>query len=149
MLKQRKAQTAIEYLIAYVFAVILVLVAGILFYRGDFFSIHFIGKASSGFDEFSVGNDFKITSDGTATIAIVNRDRLSRQVILNSVVIDSQDTCAGDTGVLGAGVSRTITCAGVTPGEIGTSYTAVNVRINYNVGGIDYSDIGKISGKYE
>lgn len=142
----RKGQTAMEYLMTYGWAIIIVVIVGVMLWRLGVFTPQ-VGKTSTGFDEFSVGTNFKITSGGTATIVLQNMDKQSRAVTVNNATAGGQ-ACTG-VGSVSAGTSLILNCAGLAGGATGTAYTGVDIVIGYTVGGMDYTETGKISGKYE
>ncbi len=131
----------------YGWAIIIVIIVGVALWRLGVFTPS-PGKTSTGFDEFYVGTNFKITSGGDATLILVNQDKEGRSVTLNSVTVGGAD-CTGDTGSKGVSENWTISCTGVPSGASGSPYTGVAVAVNYTVGGLSYLETGKISGKYE
>ena len=146
MIANRKGQTAMEYLMTYGWAIIIVIIAGVALWRLGVFSPS-AGKTSTGFDTFQVGQDFKISSAGTATVVAMNADKQGRSITLNEARVGNA-TCAG-TGVQGSGAKWTLTCAGTSAGAQGAAYTGVLVELNYTVEGTSYVETGKINGKYE
>jgi len=147
VLKNKKAQTTMEYFMTYGWAIIIVIIVAIALFRLGVFTPD-IDKNSENFDEFQVGTDFNITSDGTARVVLINKDNQSRTVTMNAVTVDGQ-ACTGDTGALGFNNSWTVACTGLTAGASGTPYTGISVTANYSISGIPYVEIGKISGRYE
>ena len=148
MRRNRKAQTSMEYLMTYGWAIIIVIIVGVALWRLGIFTPH-TSKTSQGFDAFFVGSDFKIRADGVAMLIIKNKDLGGRQLFLNSVVVGSQDSCDGDTGWRNVEASWNVTCTGIGGGKVGSAYTGIAVNINYAVGGVSYTDSGTISGTYE
>jgi len=147
-MKNRKGQTAMEYLMTYGWAIIIVIIVGVVLWRLKVFTPS-APKTSSGFDTFSISTNFKIGSDGSATILIMNAERQGRTITMNSVTVSSTGTCTGGTGAKGSGETWTVTCTGVQSGAKGAPYTGVPVDISYTVEGITYTESGTITGKYE
>ncbi len=146
MIQNRKGQTAMEYLMTYGWAIIIVIIAGVALWRLGVFTPS-VGKTSVGFDQFSVGTDFKISSAGAATVVATNADKQGRTVTLDTARVGNA-TCTG-TGSVAAGAKLTLTCTGSQGGASGTAYTGRDVQLNYTVDGSTYVETGKISGKYE
>jgi len=144
--RQKKGQTAMEYLMTYGWAIVIAVIVGIALWRLGVFNPG-AGTVASGFSEFQV-IDHKITSEGIATIIIENADKQSRSITLNSATIDSV-SCTGDTGSLGVGSNQTITCTGLAGGSSGSPYTGIEVQINYTINGLDHLETGLISGDLE
>ena len=144
----KKGQGAMEYLMTYGWAIIIVIIVGVALWRLGIFTPH-TSKTSQGFDAFFIGSDFRIRADGEAMLIIKNKDIGGRQLFLNSVVVGSQDSCNGDTGWRNVEANWNVTCTGIPSGKAGSAYTGVGVSINYAVEGVSYTDAGTISGTYE
>jgi hypothetical protein len=147
-LKSKKGQTAMEYLMTYGWAIIIVVVVFIALWRLGVFTPT-AGAVATGFNEFTVGSDFKIDVTGTATVKFANADKQARSITVNEATVNA-NACTGDTGTKGPGESWTITCINATgAGTAGSTYSAVQVQIQYVVGGINHTETGSISGEYE
>ncbi len=147
-MRSRKGQTAMEYLMTYGWAIIIVIIVGVVLWRLNVFTPS-AGKTSSGFDTFNVGTNFRIGSDGSATIILVNADKQGRTISMNSLSIANSGTCAGASGSKNSGENWTVTCTGVTAGAKGRPYTGVAVDINYTVEGLTLTESGTLTGKYD
>ena len=146
--RSKKGQTAMEYLMTYGWAIIIVVVVFIALLRLGVFTPS-AGTVATGFNEFTLGTDFKIDTSGTATLLITNADKQSRAVTMNSATVDGSD-CTGDTGVKGPGEQWTVTCINATAGgSVGAPYAGIQVSIDYGVGGLTHTETGTISGEYE
>ena len=79
----RKAQTALEYLMTYGWAILIIIIVGSALYAlGVFSPGTFTGKRSTGFTQFQM-IDFKADTNETLTIFIGNR--LGKTVTLNEI----------------------------------------------------------------
>ena len=143
-----KGQTALEYLMTYGWAIIIVVIVGIVLWKLGV-GTPSVQKGATSFDIFAIGTDFKINSYGEATLILTNHDKQSRQITLQSVTIDNQDSCGVEAETRNPGETWEIICTDAPAGEIGTSYTGIQLSINYTVGGTNYSETGILSGKYE
>lgn len=139
----RKGQTAMEYLMTYGWAIIIVVIIGIALWKLGIFTPSI--TASTGFEEFSVA-DYEVTTAGVASVPITNMDKQSRSVKVNNATVDGQ-VCTG-VGTVTAGNKLTLSCSGITTGATGTPYT-LDVKIGYTVAGSDLTEVGKITGKYK
>jgi len=69
-----KGQTAVEYLMTYGWAILIILiVAGVLAYYGIFAPAGFLGPSASGFSQVYVLSPWDFKTDGNLTIQIENR----------------------------------------------------------------------------
>lgn len=69
-----KGQTAVEYLMTYGWAILIILiVAGVLAYYGIFAPAGFLGPSASGFSQVYVLSPWDFNADGNATLQIENR----------------------------------------------------------------------------
>ncbi len=148
-MKNRKGQSAMEYLMTYGWAIIIVIIVGVVLWKLNIFTPS-APKTSGGFDTFSVGTNFRIGSDGSATLIVVNADKQGRSVTLNSAKIASGANCNGAAGSKNSGDNWTITCTAVPGvGAKGKPYTGVTVDLNYTTEGLTLSESGTLTGKYE
>ena len=134
-----------EYLMTYGWAIIIVIIVGLMLWRLGVFSPCVTG--TTGFTEFSP-EDYKIDDNGTAAVTLLNKDPQSREITMVSATVEDQ-ACTGDTGSQGAGETWTLSCTGLTSGASGTCYTGIEVSVEYTVAGYNHTETGKISGKYE
>lgn len=137
-----------EYLMTYGWAIIIVVVVFIALLRLGVFTPS-AGTVATGFNEFTLGTDFKIDSTGIATLLITNADKQSRAVTMTSTTVDGA-ACTGDDGIKGPGEQWTVSCINATAGgSVGAPYAGISVSVYYNVGGLDHTETGTISGEYE
>ncbi|HIJ98726.1 TPA: hypothetical protein H1005_02190 [archaeon] len=131
----------------YGWAIIIVIIVGLVMWRLGVFKPS-APKTSTGFDTFNVGTNFRIGSDGSATVIVINADRQGRTIVMNEANVSS-GTCTGDSGAKGGGDNWTLACTGVPSGARGNPYTGVAVDISYTVEGLTYLESGTLTGKYE
>ncbi len=148
MNKNRKAQSAMEYLMTYGWAIIIVIIVGLILWRLGVLSPA-PTKSATSFDTFFIGTNFKITNENEAILILKNNDKQGRDISLNTVIVDGQDTCGGEFGPRNIDENWTVFCTDIRGGKIGVPYSGVTVDISYNANGIDYVESGIISGKYE
>jgi len=146
-----KGQTAVEYLMTYGWAILIILiVAGVLAYYGIFAPAGFLGPSSKGFTQVSVMQPWDVDSAGHLKMQI--EDRVGQDIVITGVnaTIGSGTVVPCDavgftfpTTTITAGTKyptsalMDLDCSGVGSigtGNTGSSYT-ITVEINYNVGG--------------
>ncbi|MFH1424683.1 MAG: hypothetical protein ABIG20_03305 [archaeon] len=143
----KKGQTAMEYLMTYGWAIIIVVIVGVALWRLGVFTPS-AGTVASGFEEFQV-TDYTITAAGAVTVNFENADKQSRTVTISSITVDD-NACNGATGAAIVGASKT--CTGTaTAGTAGNPYTGIEVSIAYTIAGssINHTETGLLSGEYE
>jgi hypothetical protein len=149
-----KGQTAVEYLMTYGWAILIILiVAGVLAYYGIFAPAGFLAPTARGFGQIQVLNPWSVSSsDGTIQMNIQNR--VGGEITLTGadVTIGTSNATytATDTPVLASGkdgiVEFTTTSWPITA-NAGDSYTAT-VTILYTYSGSTFSSTGTLSGTY-
>ena len=162
-----KGQTAIEYLMTYGWAILIILiVAGVLAYYGIFAPAGFLGPTARGFGQVQVLNPWSLTAaNGALTLNLENRVGGTIQVTNISYTLTNGGTasewalpicpngCTDPTdptntnltsGSKGVFVTSPITTV---IGTAGSTYTAT-VTITYGYSGGTFSSTGTISGTY-
>jgi hypothetical protein len=160
-----KGQTAIEYLMTYGWAILIILiVAGVLAYYGIFAPAGFLGPTARGFGQVQVLNPWSLTAaNGALTLNLENRVGGTIQVTAinytltnggsgsytsntllcpNGCIDTSTNLTSGSKAVFVA--TPTAGPSGITSGS---TYTAT-VTIAYGYGGGAFSSTGTISGTY-
>lgn len=166
----KKAQSAMEYLMTYGWAILIVIiVAAALYALGIFNPATYTGRIPTGFTTLGAPDDWDVDSSGNVRILLNNR--LSSQIEVYTITVST--TGATDTwntsGCSGAGTYMTIAPGGnvdpatactnatldepYTNGEYlglgtqtaGTTYS-VDVELEYNSGGFTHTESGKITG---
>jgi hypothetical protein len=156
----KKAQTALEYLMTYGWAILIVIIVGAALYSlGVFSPGTWTGKRTTGFAQFQMV-DFKFTTGGNLTMIIGNR--LGKTVQLNKVVVTyKQTTCTQDNinQVIGPNVQKTYNMNQVVNSSCTTWPTQVDLRTSYNLlvdfyytdpdSGLTHIDSGNLFGAIE
>lgn len=151
-----KGQTAVEYLMTYGWAILIILiVAGVLAYYGIFAPAGFLGPTARGFGQIQALNPWSVSAS-TGDIVMSVGNRVGGQVTFTNLTatLDSGQTLAatavgGDT-VLTSGSNGVITATigtAVTGKTAGDPYTAT-VIISYTYGGQTFTSSGTLSGTY-
>ncbi len=150
-----RAQSALEYLVTYGWAIFLVvLITALLWFLGAFDSVSLIGPgpASSGFTSFSYIDHFVNTSGAVILFA----NSVTREVVISKASVGKPDEfpdtdCSPGAPVgVGANGKFAIVC-GVLPqgveAELGYTYE-LGVTLNFtdSVSGGSHSDIGFVRG---
>ncbi len=162
---RKKAQSAMEYLMTYGWAILIVIiVAAALYALGVFNPATYTGSTATGFTELGAPSDWDLAaSDGIFKLRLAN-NKMPSQVTIKTITatLKGGDTytfntsnCTGDGTymTIGPGGTRDIHtyCTNLNynityPGlASGTSYS-INVEILYNAGGFDKKDTGTVTG---
>ena len=167
-----RGQTAVEYLMTYGWAILIILiVAGVLAYYGIFAPAGFLGPTARGFGQVQVLNPWSLSAaNGAMTLNIENRVGGTINVTNISYTLETggtgtyfADTGTGtltcSSGCLNATertvatgtqvVINAIPATGSQPSGLnpGNSYTAT-VTIEYGYGGALFSSTGTLSGTF-
>jgi hypothetical protein len=151
-----KGQTAIEYLMTYGWAILIILiVAGVLAYYGIFAPSSFLGPTARGFGQIQVLNPWTIrASDGQMVLNLGNR--VGEAVTIVGATYEISGVQFNSTGVAGTSPlasgdngAYTFTMDGAPTGAAtGDTYSAVTV-ITYSLsGGANFTTAGTITGTY-
>ncbi len=148
---RKKAQSAMEYLMTYGWAILIVIiVAAALYSLGIFNPATYTGRIPTGFTTLGTPTDWDLTSSGDLSIILNNR--LADPITVYSV-----------TASMGTATDTNETSFSMAPGEeyqypasasglnlgsktAGTTYS-VNVEIFYNAGGgLNHTETGTLTG---
>jgi len=149
-----KGQTAIEYLMTYGWAILIILiVAGVLAYYGIFAPAGFLGPSAKGFAQVSIVSPWDVSSN---TLRVQFENRVGSSITITNVSADEGSTvpvppiaCSAISLSLAAGersTAQTLTCNGIGTLTTGSSYT-IYVIITYDAGTMtDLKSTGTLSG---
>ena len=155
-----KGQTAIEYLMTYGWAILIILiVAGVLAYYGIFAPGSFLGPSSKGFVQVAVLSPWKFDKDGALSLQVENR--VGQDINITNIyagigTAGATTLCSGGdftlpSGTVGAGARyptagiNTTNCGSTLAGASGSSYT-ISVAIEYRIGTTFFNSTGTLSG---
>jgi len=161
----KKAQSAMEYLMTYGWAILIVIiVAAALYALGIFNPATYTGRIPTGFTTLGAPDDWDLDSDGDVRILLNNR--LANQIVVYEISVsttgasDTWDTfnCTGNNNYMTIGPGGSIEPSAATCPDAdqafdlnlgsqtaGTTYS-VDVAILYNSGGFNHTESGKITG---
>jgi len=149
-----KGQTAIEYLMTYGWAILIILiVAGVLAYYGIFAPSGFLAPTARGFGQLQVRSPWSISSAGVITMDVENRVGQTINVTdIYATIGATSGTCAlAAPETINSGEHTIVSCTlgGVT-GTAGSQYTATVSIEYYTIASPTYSfnSTGTISGTY-
>jgi len=155
-----KGQTAIEYLMTYGWAILIILiVAGVLAYYGIFAPGSFLGPSSKGFVQVAILSPWKFDPNGDLSMQVENRvgqDINITRVFAGIGTGGTTVTCtvfvdypAGKIVPAGArypsNALNTSVCGSTLAGSSGASYT-ISVAIEFYVGATGFNSTGTLSG---
>ncbi len=144
----KKGQSALEYLMTYGWAILIVIIVGAALYSmGIFNPSATTGKTKTGFTQIDI-NDWKYDTSGTLIMVLENR-------VGGSITLTSVDFTGGGTTV--ANTTSTTVAAGktatmqvddnATP-TVGDGYE-LDVTIAYTKGAISHTETGTLIGNVE
>jgi hypothetical protein len=167
-----KGQSAMEYLMTYGWAILIVIiVAAALYALGIFNPATYTGRVPTGFTTLGTPTDWDVASDGAFSIILNNR--LASQITVYSIkatlgtVSDTYNAfnCTGDAVVgtdtylnipPGGTLDPSTVCTNTVPAsaqyaiDLGTPTTgttySVDVEVLYNSGGFNHTETGKVTG---
>jgi hypothetical protein len=150
-----KGQTAIEYLMTYGWAILIILiVAGVLAYYGIFAPAGFLAPTARGFGQLQVRSPWSISSTGTVTMDVENRvgQTITVKSIYATVGATSGKCDLTSPLPLNSGEHNITQCTTVPSvgGSAGSQYTA-QIAIEYSTLAnptIYFNSTGTISGTY-
>ncbi len=139
----KKAQSAMEYLMTYGWAILIVIiVAAALFALGVFNPSTYTGRAATGFGGLGTPADWQYSA-GNLTIVLNNQ---VGQAITVTNVTTAQGCAAGGSTPIAAGSTATFTINGCTVKSTGSSYSET-ITVTYSVaGGLTRTATGTITG---
>ena len=150
----KKAQTALEYLMTYGWAILIIIIVGAALYAlGVFSPGTFTGKRSTGFSAFQM-TDFKVDTEPELTVVVGNR--LGKTITLNSIIATYKNNECNDTINEGIGPNAqktySINCSDEWSGplDLKSSYS-VSLDFNYTDpdSGLTHLDAGTLFGIIE
>jgi hypothetical protein len=150
-MSMKKAQSAMEYLMTYGWAILIVIiVAAALYALGIFNPATYTGRIPTGFTMLGTPSDWDLASNGDFSIILNNR--LAKQVTVYNVSVTlGSDMTYNDTLFTispGAEYSYPASVSSLNLGErvVGTTYS-VKVSIGYNAGGgLNHTEWGTVTG---
>ena len=151
-----KGQTAIEYLMTYGWAILIILiVAGVLAYYGIFAPSSFLGPTARGFGQVQVLNPWAVSST-TMTLNLANRVGGAINVTSIAATVDNNPYTCTPTAELyiASGEDDTFTCTiagGITGAATGDTYSAtlvISYRYPSDASSAAFSTSGTITGTY-
>jgi hypothetical protein len=150
----KKAQTALEYLLTYGWSILIIIIVGAALYAlGVFSPGTFTGKRSTGYSQFQIV-DFKLDTDANLTIVLGNR--LGKTIVLNEInAVFKQDECSQTINEnIGPNVQKTYTLECLTewngPLDQRSSYTVItDLNFTDPDSGLDHIDTGTFFGIIE
>jgi hypothetical protein len=146
-----KGQTAIEYLMTYGWAILIILiVAGVLAYYGIFAPSGFLGCSVSGFSNIALLNPWSFSTTGTFQGTLENR--VGQPITLTSVKIGS--TTVADNTTFSTAEKKIVTVTGLggavpANSKVGDTFTDT-ITIGYTTDAYahNFSSSGSVSCKY-
>ncbi len=147
MRRSKKGQAAMEFLMTYGWAILVVLVAiAALAYFGVLRPSRFLPSSCTLGAGFSC-DDFKVTSGGVGTFSV--RNGIGTNIYNVTLTVEGQ-TCTPSNTSIHNGEKVTFTCNGLTSGTVGGKYSA-DITLSYRQEDSDIvHDInGKVTTKYE
>ena len=163
---KRKGQSAMEYLMTYGWAILIVIiVAAALYALGVFNPATFAGRTTTGFTQLGAPSDWDlVATSGNFRLKLAN-NKLANQVVVKTISAAlkggatytfNTTNCTGNDEymTIGPGGSRDIDtyCTAITGYPLnytgltsGTSYS-IDVNVLYNSGGYDHTDAGTVTG---
>jgi hypothetical protein len=163
----KKAQSAMEYLMTYGWAILIVIiVAAALYALGVFNPATFTGTTATGFTTLGVPSDWDLSSSSGAFRLKLANNKIASQVTVKTITVELRGgathtfntlNCTGDGNymLIGPGGSRDINTYCTNPLIVynltfsgistGTSYS-VTVNVFYSAGGYDKTETGTVTG---
>jgi hypothetical protein len=158
-----KGQTAIEYLMTYGWAILIILiVAGVLAYYGIFAPSGFLAPTARGFGQVQVLNPWDMkASSGDLTMNLQNR--VGGDITITAATVNLGSSVNGGNDIAYTAPASTVVpsgssaVVGFTTAEwiftplptVGSSYTAtVTITYEYGANNDEFSSTGTISGTY-
>jgi hypothetical protein len=149
----RKGQTAVEYLMTYGWAILIILiVAGVLAYYGIFSPAGFLGPSAQGFSLVSVLSPWDFDSAGELTFQLENR--VGSEINVTNIYADTATPMGNvvditDVTISSGGKSAFINATfGSLTGTTGETYS-INVALEYiltSSPGTTFNSTGTLSG---
>ena len=151
--KNKKAQSAMEYLMTYGWAILIVIiVAAALYALGVFNPATFTGRTATGFQTIGAPTDWDLSNNGGLTLKVANNKMATTLKIytINATISGSttehiMNTTDSDGTSFGPGASGTISLTGLAQQTSGSTYS-LKLTVFYNAGGLNHTDTGTVTG---
>jgi len=144
----KKAQSAMEYLMTYGWAILIVIiVAAALYALGVFNPATFTGRTATGFQVIGAPSDWDLNSSGGVTLVMSNSKMSTTLTIINiSATISGNSANSVINYSIGPGATNQyVYFAGLPTQTQGATYS-LKLAVLYNSGGIDHTDTGTVTG---
>ncbi|MFH2105775.1 MAG: hypothetical protein ABII22_00815 [Candidatus Micrarchaeota archaeon] len=149
MKNEKKGQAAIDFLMTYGWAIVLIiLVAAALFALGIFDTGSFVGNKAAAFTEIQVVG-FKLVEDGTLTVKLQNQ--VGKTINIDTInATYSNVSIESSPAVTNLGVGKST--GTLTVGDLGTFTKGTSFKVDLNIGytdvssGFTYSEAGTLNG---
>jgi hypothetical protein len=144
----KKAQSAMEYLMTYGWAILIVIiVAAALYALGVFNPATFTGRTATGFQTIGAPSDWDLGSGGLLVMNLANSKNANAITIYNytATIAGNTTTCTPGSLVLGPGASNSTTCS-IYPTQTPGSTYSVRIVMTYTAGGLVHTDTGTVTG---
>ncbi|MFQ6021051.1 MAG: hypothetical protein ACE5J4_03515 [Candidatus Aenigmatarchaeota archaeon] len=143
----KKGQTAMEYLMTYGWAILIILIVGGLLVYYGVFSIK-PGASKQGFGLVDVSSPWDYNAAGTLRIKVENR--VGTQITIDKIFVTDGTTAvignsSVDMSVSPGTTSDWIIADSTVAGSTGDAYS-ISVAIQYNVTGESFNSSGSLSG---
>lgn len=146
----RKAQSAMEYLMTYGWAILIVIiVAAALFALGVFNPATYTQSAPTGFQGFQIpSGGFQLTSAGQLTLQLKNMAGANINITqINATYAGSNIGTTAYSGTIAPGAAYTATVTGLPTAAVGSSYSVDVVILYTNLdSGLAFTSSGKVTG---
>lgn len=161
---KKKAQSAMEYLMTYGWAILIVIiVAAALYALGVFNPAAYQGNIPTGFTALGTPSDWSLDSSGNFKI-ILSNNKLGASATIDSLTatMSGQATgttyntfnCTGNDAYLSLAPGQVFTvpdgCTDLTfqlsPVQASATAFSVGVSLSYNTGGFNHTDTGTVTG---
>jgi uncharacterized protein (UPF0333 family) len=144
----KKAQSAMEYLMTYGWAILIVIiVAAALYALGVFNPATFTGRTATGFQTIGAPTDWNLAGSGALTLNLQNAKMATALTIYNmtATISGNSTTSSNFNMVLGPGASNS-TSFTIYPTQTAGSTYSVRVSVVYSAGGLLHTDTGTVTG---
>lgn len=106
-LVMRKGQTAIEYLMTYGWAILIILVVGgVLYYYGVFSPSKLVGKSKTGFQQVDLV-DWEVNAGTSANISVLLENRVGTAITVQDATVETANAVFNDVGGVETAVNIT------------------------------------------
>lgn len=143
----KKAQSAMEYLMTYGWAILIVIiVAAALYALGVFNPATFTGRTATGFQTIGAPTDWDLNASGGVRLIMANNKMSTTLSIINITATISGSSYTNEINVpIGPGATQNIYFTGLPAQTPGSTYS-LRLGILYNAGGLNHTDTGTVTG---